>query len=446
VGASEKEQKAIAIVRKLRAAGFVAYFNGGCVRDRMLGIEPKDYDIATDARPEVLQRMFDHTVDVGAKFGVICVIIDGEQYEVAMFRADAEYTDGRRPSSIRFGTIEEDAIRRDFTIGGMYYDPIEDRLIDLVGGMRDLRAGIIRAIGNPYDRFEEDRLRILRAARFAARFDFTIDPATWAAMKRAAPTITTIAAERIGEELVRLMTEGGAARGMDLLTDSGLMQALIPEVLEMAGCAQPDNFHPEGDVYIHTRLGVSMLPAGCSETVAFGILLHDIAKPRTRAVAGDKVTFYGHTDQGAVIAAEIMTRLKRSRFVQERVAYLVRDHLRLCMAPRMRPATLKRMLAEDGFGELMQVTLMDTLASSSYMGFWNFCEERLRTMTTAEIRPPRLVGGEDLIGMGFKPGPRFKAILKDVEDQQLDGALTTREAALDYVRSRYRAESPQSAA
>jgi poly(A) polymerase len=446
VSVSAKEQKAIAIVRKLREAGFVAYFNGGCVRDRMLGIAPKDYDIATDARPEVVQRMFDRTVDVGAKFGVICVILEGDRYEVAMFRADAEYTDGRRPSSIRFGTIEEDAVRRDFTIGGMYYDPIEERLIDLVGGMRDLRAGIVRAIGNPYDRFEEDRLRILRAARFAARFDFTIDPATWAAMKRAAPTITTIAAERVGEELVRLMTEGGAARGMDLLTESGLMQALIPEVLEMVGCAQPDNFHPEGDVYTHTRIGVSMLSAGCSETVAFGILLHDIAKPRTRAVAGDKVTFYGHTDQGAVIAAEIMARLKRSRFVQERIAYLVRHHLRLCMAPRMRPATLKRMLAEEGFDELMQVTLMDTLASSSYMGFWNFCEERRRSMTIAEIRPPRLVGGDDLIGLGFKPGPRFKAILKDVEDQQLDGALSTREAALDYVRSHYGAQSPQSAA
>jgi poly(A) polymerase len=446
VGVPDKEQKAIAIVRKLGEAGFVAYFNGGCVRDRMLGIAPKDYDIATDARPEVVQRMFEHTVGVGAKFGVICVIIDGDQYEVAMFRADADYTDGRRPSSIRFGTIEEDALRRDFTIGGMYYDPINGHLIDLVGGMRDLRAGIIRAIGNPYDRFEEDRLRILRAARFAARFDFTIDPATWAAMKRAAPTITTIAAERIGEELVRLMTEGSAARGMDLLTESGLMEALIPEVLELVGCAQPDNFHPEGDVYTHTRLGVSMLPAGCSEAVAFGILLHDIAKPRTRAVAGDKVTFYGHTDQGGVMAAEIMARLKRSRAVQERVAYLVRDHLRLCMAPRMRPATLKRMLAEDGFDELMQVTLMDTLASSSYMGFWNFCAERLRSMTTAEIRPPRLVRGDDLIDMGFKPGPRFKAILKDVEDQQLDGALSTREAALDYVRHHYGAESPQSAA
>ncbi len=441
-----KEDKAIAIVRKLREAGFVAYFNGGCVRDRMLGVEPKDYDIATDARPEVVQRMFDRTVAVGARFGVIAVLLDNDQYEVATFRADAEYIDGRRPSSIRFGTIEEDAIRRDFTIGGMYYDPMEDRLIDLVGGMRDLRAGIVRAIGNPYDRFEEDHLRILRAARFAARLDFLIDPATWTAMKRSAPTIVDISAERIGEELVMLMTEGRAARGMDLLTESGLMQALMPEVLEMIGCAQPENFHPEGDVYVHTRLAVSMLPVDCSETVAFGILFHDIAKPRTRAEVGDKVTFYGHTDIGAEVAAGIMSRLKRSRHVQDRVAYLVRNHLRLTMAPRMRPATLKRMLAEDGFDELMEVALMDTFASSSYMGFWNLCHRARTTMSATEIRPPRLIGGNDLIGLGFTPGPRFKAILKDVEDQQLDGVLTSREAALDYVRSQYGSPSPQSAA
>src|SRR5579862_7937628 len=219
---SDKEQEALYIVRRLVDAGFRAVFAGGCVRDRILGVEPKDYDIATDARPEVVLRMFDRTVAIGAKFGVVGVVLDdGKPIEVATFRADAEYTDGRRPSSVRFGAIEEDAIRRDFTINGMFYDPIADQLIDLVGGMRDLRAGIVRAIGNPYDRFEEDHLRILRAARFAARLDFTIDPPTWAAMKRAAPTIVDISAERIGEELVMLMTEGRAARGIDLLTDSG---------------------------------------------------------------------------------------------------------------------------------------------------------------------------------------------------------------------------------
>ncbi|HXW85117.1 MAG TPA: CCA tRNA nucleotidyltransferase [Candidatus Binataceae bacterium] len=431
------EDKAVWIVRRLREQGFVALFNGGCVRDRMLGLKPQDYDIATDARPEVVQRLFDHTVAVGARFGSIAVILDGEQFEVTTFRADAPYVDGRHPSAVRFGTIEEDAVRRDFTIGGMFFDPLEERLIDLVGGMRDLRAGVIRAIGNPYERFEEDRLRILRAARFAARFGFEIEPATFAAMKRSAPAITAIAAERIGEELVRLMTEGGAARGMDIMLDSGLFAALIPEVLEMVGCAQPENFHPEGDVYTHTRLAASKLEAGASETVAFGILLHDIAKPRCRAEQDGKVTFYGHTELGGEIAAGIMARLKRSRAVQERVEYLVRNHLRLCMAPRMRPATLKRMLAEPGFDELMQVAYLDTFASSSYLGYWNLCQRALATLGAEEIRPPRLIGGDDLIELGYAPGPRFKTILKDVEDQQLDGALTTRDDALHYVRERY---------
>jgi poly(A) polymerase len=436
--AAKIESQARVIVHRLREAGFAAFFAGGCVRDKILGLVPKDYDVATDARPEVVQRIFEHTVAVGARFGSIAVIIDGEQYEVTTFRADAEYTDGRRPSSVRFGTLEEDAKRRDFTIGGMFFDPDDGRLIDLVGGMRDLRAGIVRAIGNPRERFAEDRLRILRGARFAARFGFEIDPATWSAMREAAPAITEIAAERIGDEMTRLMTEGGAGRAMDLLRDSGLWAALAPEMLETIGCDQPENFHPEGDVWAHTRLAVSMLPAGCSETVAFGILLHDIAKPRCRAVTPDgKVTFYGHTDQGAVIAAEMMARFKRSNFVQERVAYLVRDHLRLCMAPRMRKATLKRMLADEGFPELMQVAMLDALASSSYMGYWNFCRRALESMSAAEIHPPRLITGNDLIAMGFAPGPRFKGILKEVEDLQLDGALATRDEALAWVRANH---------
>jgi tRNA nucleotidyltransferase/poly(A) polymerase len=443
---SAKEEKALDIIRRLHRAGFKAYLAGGCVRDRVLGVEPKDYDIVTDARPEIVQQTFERTVAVGARFGVIVVIVDGESFEVATFRADAPYLDGRRPSAVRFGTIEEDAMRRDFTIGGMYLDLESGRVIDLVGGMRDLRAGIIRAIGNVYERFEEDRLRILRAVRFAARLNFAIDPATWTAIKRAAPTVATVSAERIGEELVMIMTEGGAARGLDLLMESGLVETLLPEVIPLVGCEQPPNFHPEGDVYVHTRLMLSMLPPGCAETLAFGVLLHDIAKPQTRAEIDGKITYYGHTEQGALVAAGMMNRLRRSRFIQERVAYLVRYHLRLTMAPRMRQATLKRMLAEDGFEELLELARIDALASSSYLGFYHFCRHAMARMSEHEIRPPRLVSGNDLIQLGFVPGPEFRTILKDVEDQQLDGALATREAALAYVMSHYRPPQPHNAA
>ena len=433
----EKEKKALAIIDRLRESGFVAYLAGGCVRDRALGIAAKDYDIATEARPEVVQELFDDTIAVGARFGVIVVLIDGDTFEVATFRADAPYVDGRRPSSVRFGTVEEDARRRDFTIGGMYFDPSNRRIIDLVGGMRDLRAGVIRAIGDPSERFEEDHLRVLRAARFATRLNFEIDPATWTAMRRAAPKVANIAAERIGEEVVAIMTSGRAARGVELMRESGLLEVVMPEVLPMIGCGQPQNFHPEGDVYRHTWLALSMLEAGCAETLAFGVLLHDVAKPQCRAEIGDKVTFYGHTEQGAAMAEGIMRRMRRSRFAQERVAYLVRNHLRLVMAPRMRQATLKRMLAEDGFGELLELSRLDALASSSNLGFYHFCARALSAMGREEVRPPRLLGGDDLIAMGFAPGPHFKSILKDVEDQQLDGALASRDEAVDYVRARY---------
>jgi poly(A) polymerase len=438
-----KEDKALAIIDRLRRAGFMAYLAGGCVRDRILGVVAIDHDIATDARPEVVQGLFDNTVAVGARFGVIMVILDDDHFEVATFRADAPYHDGRRPSAVRFGTIEEDARRRDFTIGGMYYDPQTDGVIDLVDGRRDLRAGIIRAIGNPAERFEEDHLRILRAVRFATRLGFTIEPATWEAMQRSAPSIARIAAERIGEEHVRILTEGGAARGLDLLVQSGLAAAVLPEVLPLADCPQPANFHPEGDVYRHTRLMLSMLPRGCAETLAFGVLFHDIAKPQCLAIDGDgKMTYYGHTDRGAEVATEVLQRLKRSRAVQEQVAYLVRYHLRMTMAQRMRRATLKRMIAEDGFAELLELSRIDALASSSYLGFYHFCRRAMAEMSSAEIRPRRLIGGNDLIALGFQPGPEFKQILREVEDLHLDGELTNHDDAMRYVREHYVARAP----
>lgn len=442
----EKESKAFAIIERLRRAGFAAYLAGGCVRDRILGVSAKDYDIATDARPEAVQRLFEHTIPVGARFGVIMVVLGDDRFEVATFRAEADYADGRRPSTVRFGAIEEDVQRRDFTIGGMYFDPATGRVIDLVGGLRDLRAGLIRAIGNVRERFAEDHLRMLRAVRFAARLDFAIDPATWAALLRGAPAIAHISAERIGEELVLIMTEGGAARGLDLLVESGLAAVVIPEVLALPGCAQPPNFHPEGDVYRHTRLMLGMLGRGCSETLAFGALLHDIAKPRCFKIDGHgKMTYYGHTEIGARMAAELMRRLRRSRFVQDRVSYLVRDHLRLCMAPRMRPATLKRMITEDGFDELLELALYDALASSSYLGFYHLCRRALAALGAAPARPPRLIGGGDLIAMGFRPGPEFKTILREIEDLQLDGALATRDQALAFVRENFKPSAAESA-
>ena len=439
---SEKEEKALALVNHLREAGFAAYLAGGCVRDRVLGVKAKDYDIATDARPEVVQRLFDNTVAVGAKFGVILVVMGSDQFEVATFRADAHYIDGRRPSSVRFGRIEEDAARRDFTINGMFLDPQTDRVIDLVGGMRDLRAGIIRAIGNPSERFGEDRLRMLRATRLAARLNFSIEPETWAAIGESAASIGAVSAERIGEEIVMALTEGASARAMDLMLRSNLLAEVLPEVVLLVGCEQPANFHPEGDVYRHTMLALSMLDPGCSESLAFGVLMHDIAKPQCRTMTDGKMSYFGHTERGAEIATEVLRRLKRSRFVQERVAYLTRYHLRLCMAPQMRPATLKRMLAEEGFLELLELARLDALASSSYLGYYHFCRAALGELSQEEIRPAPLIGGHDLIAMGFSPSPRFKTILKEVQDLQLDGELRTREQALEYVRTHHEPLSP----
>jgi poly(A) polymerase len=438
----EKQNQALAIIERLRAASFTAYLAGGCVRDQILGVTPKDYDIATDALPAEVQKLFDHTVAVGARFGVIMVILGDHHFEVATFRADAEYLDGRHPSAVRFGTIEDDVQRRDFTIGGMYFDPATGRIIDLVGGVRDLRAGVVRAIGKVDERFKEDHLRMLRAVRFAARLGFEIEAAAWAAIRRSAPDIAQTSAERVGEEMVMIMTEGGAAQGVDLLIQSELAAVVMPELLALSSCPQPTNYHPEGDVYRHTKLMLSMLPRGCTETLAFGTLLHDIAKPRCFAVAADgKMTYYGHTDQGAEMAVEIMSRLRRSRMVQDLVAYLVRDHLRLTMAPRMRKATLKRMITEDGFDELMQLAMIDALASSSYLGFYHLCRQELAAMGAVETRPPRLIGGNDLIAMGFRPGPAFKKILSDVEDLQLEGALATRDEAIAFVRGNYQPAS-----
>lgn len=430
---TEKELHARTIVQTLRRHGYGAYLAGGCVRDKLLGVEPKDFDVATSADTIEICRLFPHTIPIGAQFGVVLVVHAGVSCEVATFRSDGIYLDGRHPESIRFSDAREDARRRDFTINGMFYDPVAEQVIDYVNGQSDLAAGVIRAIGNPYARFSEDRLRMLRAIRLAARLGFTIDVNTFAAIQELAPTIVDIAWERIGDEIVKALTEGGAKRAFELLTDSGLLPVILPEIEAMRGIEQSPDFHPEGDVFVHTLLLLDKLN-NPSETLALGALLHDVAKPLCQDRKGERITFYGHCEKGAEMAVAICQRLKRSRPTWERVEYLVRNHLRALSAPGMRSATLKRFLREDGIEELLALVRLDALSSSGDLRPYDFCKQKLAELGPEQIAPPRLVTGKDLIMLGFPPGPRFKEILEAIEDAQLEGRLQTREDALAWVQ------------
>ncbi|MGH7832306.1 MAG: CCA tRNA nucleotidyltransferase [Candidatus Binatia bacterium] len=434
--------KALYIVGVLRAAGYQAYLAGGCVRDALLGKTPKDYDIATDARPEAVQKLFFQTLPVGSQFGVIIVLLEREAFAVSTFRYDGPYLDGRHPSHVRYGTLEEDIFRRDFTINGMMYDPERDTVIDLVEGRKDLDRRIIRAIGAPEERFQEDRLRMVRAVRFAASLGFTIEENTLRAIQAQAPAIARIAWERIGEEITRILTEGAAKRGFELLDESGLLAVVFPEITAMKGVEQTPDYHPEGDVFTHTLIALGHLEQP-TETLAYGCLLHDVGKPVCFQKAGEKITFYGHTEKGADIAVEALKRLKRSRAVWERVAYLVKNHLRHIQAPKMRLSTLKRFLGEEGIEELLELTRIDALSSNGDLGYYQFCKQKLSELKQEEIHPQPLLGGKDLIEMGFIPGPLFQRILKDVEEAQLNGEIATREQALEWVSTRYNKEVQQ---
>lgn len=439
------DRRAVAtdIVRRLRAAGHEAYFAGGCVRDQLLGRPPLDFDVATSATPDVVRALFRHTVAVGEQFGVILVIENGNRYEVATFRSDEAYLDGRRPSRVHFGSAREDALRRDFTLNALFLDPLTGDVVDYVDGTADLRAGVIRAVGDAGQRIAEDRLRMLRAVRFAARLGFTIEPATRAAIVAAAPTLTDIAAERIGEEIVKILTEGGARVGVGLLAETGLLGPVLPEVARMQGVAQSPDYHPEGDVFVHTLLLLAQCPAGTAETLALGALLHDVGKPITVGEHKGRITFYNHQAVGAEMALDICRRLRRSRATAERVAYLVRNHLRLVQAPHMRLATLKRMFREDGFDELLALARIDALASNGDLTFVEFCVRRRAELQHEEsMHPPRLLGGHDLIALGYPPGPLLGEILHVLEEAQLDGELHTRDEATAFVRSRFPLPTP----
>jgi poly(A) polymerase len=435
---------ATTIVRRLRDAGFEALFAGGCVRDQLLGREPKDYDVATSAPAARVLELFQGSLPVGVQFGVVLVPVQSHRIEVATFRRDGVYLDARHPVTVHFGSAEEDARRRDFTINGMFFDPIAAAVIDYVGGQADLARGLVRAIGNASARLSEDKLRMLRAVRLAARLAFTIDPATWTAIRADAPTIDRIAYERIGEEIRMVLCEGAARRGFELLHQTGLLAAVLPEVAAMEGIAQTPTHHPEGDVWRHTLLVIDQLQAP-TETLAFGALLHDVAKPVCAGIRaapeGERITFYGHPERGAEMAVAICQRLKRSRAVWERVAYLVRNHLRLVNAPHMRAATMKRFLREDGIDELLELARMDALAASGDLQYYEFCRARLAEMSAVDMRPPPLLNGTDLLALGHRAGPRIGEILHALEEAQLEGRLATREDALAWVARTYTADS-----
>lgn len=434
------KEKALSIVKLLRGQGHRAYLAGGCVRDNFLGKVPKDFDIATDAEPPEIQRIFPQTIPVGSQFGVVIVVLDRESFAVTTFRFDGPYLDGRHPSQVRFGTLEEDVWRRDFTINGMMYDPDEDRVIDLVDGMKDLRGGLVRAIGDPMQRFEEDRLRMIRAIRFAAGLGFVIEEKTLAAMQQQAPKITQVSWERIGEEVTRVLTEGGARRGFELLDQTGLLKVLLPEIEAMKGIEQSPDFHPEGDVFTHTLVLLGHLTSSkdtLAETLAYGCLLHDVAKPPCFSRKGEKITFYNHPEMGGEMAVEILKRLKRSRSTWERVEYLVRNHLRYTQAPKMRLSTLKRFLGEDGIEELLELCRIDALSANRDLQYYNFSKLKLSEFKKEEIHPEPLLNGRDLIAMGFSPGPIFQTILKQLEESQLSGEILRRDQAREWVVKQY---------
>lgn len=424
--------EAARIAGVLRRNAYQAWFVGGCVRDRVLGREPKDYDIATDATPEQVAQLFPTAERVGAHFGVMLV----SGVEVATFRSDHGYADGRHPDRVVFERDpRQDALRRDFTINALMMDPESGEVLDFVGGRADLTRRVIRTVGEPHRRFAEDHLRMLRAVRFAARLRFDVDPATLAAIRELRAKIHGVSAERIQGEIERILVEGGARRGFELLDESGLLAELLPEVAAMKGVAQPPEFHPEGDVWTHTLSMLDSMSAP-TNTLAWGVLLHDVAKPVTIRIA-DRIRFDGHAETGARMAREILGRFRCSNETIDRVEALVAHHLRFIEVKRMRQSTLKRFLRMDGFEEHLELHRLDCLSSHRMLANWEFMRDQRAELSEADLRPARLVTGHDLIACGRRPGPRFREILEAVETAQLEGTVTTREEALDWLREHF---------
>jgi len=423
------------IVGTLRSAGHAAWLVGGCVRDLLLGVKPKDYDVSTSAPPERIVGLFPHSGLVGAHFGVVLVHRDSADVEVATFRSDHAYGDGRRPDSVRFETDpRQDVLRRDFTINGLMMDPFNGSVLDYVGGREDLERRVVRAIGEPDARFQEDHLRLLRAVRFAARLGFEIEPATFAAMRRNHAAILRVSAERVRDELVRILTEGGARRGFELLDATGMLNDLLPEVEAMKGVQQPPEFHPEGDVWLHTLLLLEKLDHPTA-TLALGALLHDVGKPPTFRVA-ERIRFDGHVEAGVELARGVLGRLRFSREDSAQVEALVANHMRFADVPRMRESTLKRFLRLPRFEEHLELHRLDVLSSNRRLESYELVRCKLAELPPERLKPPPLITGATLIAAGYAPGPLFAQILTAVEDAQLEGAIGTEEEAMELVREK----------
>jgi poly(A) polymerase len=465
---------AISIVRALRDRGHQAYLVGGCVRDLLLGRDPADYDIATDATPDEVMHIFPETYAVGVQFGVVLVPVQDPQsslvipseagvsqsesparsrgllfpgadnalkarnVEVATFRSDIGYSDGRHPDQVRFSRdAREDVQRRDFTINGLLLDPLSGEVLDYVGGQKDLQAKIIRAIGDPALRFAEDKLRMLRAVRFAARFEYAIEPATFAAIQQHAPQIDQVSRERVRDELTKMLIEGHARRAFELLEQTGLLHEVLPEIEAMKGVEQPPEFHPEGDVFVHTLLLLENLPQPCSPTLAWGGLLHDVGKPPTFRRAPDRIRFDSHVDVGVKIAENILRRLRFSNDDAEQILALVDNHMRFGDVEKMKASTFKRFVRLPRFDEHLELHRLDCKASHRKLRMYDYTRQKIAALTPEAIRPIPLVSGDDLVAAGYSPGPQFKEILTAVEDAQLEGRLDSKEQAMRLVRSEF---------
>ena len=467
---------AISIVRTLRERGHQAYLVGGCVRDMLLGREPADYDVATDATPDEVMRIFPQTYAVGAQFGVVLVpvpditenpVIPSEagvsrsesraqtrdllvershapHVEVATFRSVIGYSDGRHPDQVRFSRDpREDVQRRDFTINGLLLDPLTGKVLDYVGGQRDLQVKVIRAIGDPTLRFAEDKLRMLRAVRFAARFEYAIDPATLAAIQSLAPQIHQVSRERVRDELTKMLIEGHARRAFKLLDETGLLREVLPEIEAMKGVEQPPEFHPEGDVFVHTMLLLENLPHPCPPTLAWGGLLHDVGKPPTFRRAPDRIRFDSHVDVGVKMAEAILRRLRFSNDDTAQILALVDNHMRFGDVEKMKAATFKRFVRLPRFDEHLELHRLDCKASHRKLRMYDYTRQKIAELTPASIHPQPLVTGDDLVAAGFSPGPQFKEILSFVEDAQLEGNLHSKEQAMRFVKQKFQKPAGQ---